>query len=226
MKIKVCGMRDAHNISAVNELGIDMMGLIFWPNSPRYVKNTKVNAGIIPDIPATLSDKEINQKRPALVGVFVDDMIQNIITNVYNYHLDYIQLHGNESAIYIDNLKRTLIPDIQPNIKIIKALNIREADDVKRWRDYNGCADILLFDTKSIQKGGSGYKFDWTLLSQYHGNIPFILSGGIGPDDSNAIKQFHHPMCIGIDVNSKFETEPGMKDVKKLKEFIKQIKEI
>lgn len=216
-------MRDPENISALQKLDIDMMGLIFHPRSPRYVAARRVSAGIIPDMPVAISTDGM-QKKPALVGVFVDEMIQTVITCVYNYHLDYIQLHGNESATYINNLKRTLIPDIQPDIKIIKALNIREADDVKRWREYEGYADLLLFDTKCDSKGGSGCKFDWAVLNAYDGDIPFLLSGGIGPEDYEAVRQFHHPMCIGIDLNSRFETEPAMKDIEKLKDFISKIK--
>lgn len=224
MLIKVCGMCNSENISALQKLDIDMMGLIFWPHSPRCIKNTKVAAGIIPDSPSELSNGLTDNRKPALVGVFVNEMIQNIITNVYNYHLDYIQLHGDESPTYINNLKRTLIPDIQPDIKVIKALSIREAEDVKRWRDYDGCADLLLFDTKCESKGGSGRKFDWEVLNAYDGDIPFLLSGGIGPDDIEAVCHFHHPMCIGIDLNSKFETSPGIKDIPALEKFINRIK--
>ncbi|MCF0245115.1 MAG: phosphoribosylanthranilate isomerase, partial [Bacteroidaceae bacterium] len=118
MIIKVCGMREAQNIADVAALGVDIIGLIFYPKSKRYVSQIPTMAGIIPDkasdIGANLSDK----KFPALCGVFVDDMPQTILTRVINYHLSYIQLHGNESPIMIDNLKRTLIPDFVPEIKI------------------------------------------------------------------------------------------------------------
>lgn len=227
MQIKVCGMRDSENIEKVMELGIDYIGLIFWEKSPRYVKDININAGIIPDKPCQdfLPSKKLTlSKQPALVGVFVNEMPQTVITHAYNYKLDYIQLHGNESAIYIENLKRTIIPDILPNVKIIKAISIREADDVKRWHEYNNHADLLLFDTKCKSIGGSGEKFDWSILKGYDGNIPFILSGGIGEDDAETIKAFNHPKCIGIDLNSKFETEPAIKDIGKLSKFINEIK--
>lgn len=223
MKVKVCGMRDAENIRAVLNLNVDMMGLIFWPKSPRYVNQLSSRAGTIPDNPHA-SLEEGNKSGCKLVGVFVDDMPQNVVTRVVNYNLDYIQLHGNESVTYINNLKRTLIPDIAPNIKIIKALSIREADDVKRWRQYDGVVDMLLFDTKCKCVGGSGEQFDWSVLEQYDGNIPFLLSGGIGPDDAERVKAFNHPMCIGIDLNSKFEIEPALKDVDKLCKFVKAIR--
>ena len=200
-------MRDAENIQQVIALGVNMIGLIFWPKSPRYVH------------PAI---KDINDV--SYVGVFVDEMPQNIVTHAYNYKLDYIQLHGNESPIYIDNLKNTLVPDILPNIKIIKALSINEEADILKWKTYEGHVDMFLFDTKSTQTvGGTGKHFDWSLINMYDGSIPFLLSGGIGPDDAEAIKSFKHPMCVGIDLNSRFEKTPGMKDVDKLKAFLKAL---
>ncbi len=217
-------MRDPDNIRDVLSLGIDYIGFIFWKGSKRYVKNIPMPAGIIPD----KADADINasacHERVKRVGVFVDEMPQTVITQVYNYHLDYIQLHGDESPVYIDNLKRTLIPDIAPDIKIIKALSIREADDVKRWREYKDTADMLLFDTKCDSKGGSGRKFDWSVLDDYDGDLPFLLSGGIGPDDAEEVMAYEHPKCIGIDLNSKFESSPAMKDIDKLKEFIDKIR--
>ena len=221
MKIKVCGMRDAENIQQVIALGVNMIGLIFWPKSPRYVQSISTNAGIIPDLknPAI---KDINDV--SYVGVFVDEMPQNVVTHAYNYKLDYIQLHGNESPIYIDNLRKTLVPDILPNVKIIKALSINEKSDVLKWKTYEGHVDMFLFDTKSTQTvGGTGKHFDWSLINMYDGSIPFLLSGGIGPDDAEAVKSFKHPMCVGIDLNSRFEKEPGMKDVDKLKAFLKAL---
>lgn len=220
MLIKVCGMRDPENVTQVSQLDIDLMGFIFYPKSSRYVQQVPMHAGIIPD----RADRNIiSEKRCKYVGVFVDDMPQNIVTRVYNYHLDYVQLHGDESPVMIDNLKRTLIPDIVPDIKIIKALSIREADDVKRWRQYDGHVDMFLFDTQCKTYGGSGEQFDWSILDSYDGKIPFLLSGGIGPDDAERIKAFHHPQCVGIDLNSRFEISPALKDVEKLRDFIKNL---
>ena len=216
-------MRDAENIQQVIALGVNMIGLIFWPKSPRYVQSFSTNAGIIPDLknPAI---KDISNPDASYVGVFVDEMPQNVVTHAYNYKLDYIQLHGNESPIYIDNLRKTLVPDILPNVKIIKALSINEKSDVLKWKTYEGHVDMFLFDTKSTQTvGGTGKHFDWSLINMYDGNIPFLLSGGIGPDDAEAVKSFKHPMCVGIDLNSRFEKTPGMKDVDKLKAFLKAL---
>lgn len=228
MEIKVCGIRNAGNIAELQKLDIDFMGFIFWPKSPRYVQQIPSRAGLIPDLPSLdgegIKKSETHDKRILTVGVFVDDMPQNIVTRVYNYHLDYVQLHGSESAVMIDNLHRTLIPDIAPNIKIIKALSIKDKSDLEKWHEYDGHVDMFLFDTKCKCAGGSGDQFDWSILEAYDGNIPFLLAGGIGPDDAELIKNFHHPMCLGIDLNSRFETEPGMKDIQKLKLFISQLK--
>ena len=218
LQIKVCGMREPENIRALNALDVDMMGLIFYSKSPRYVRSIPVSAGIVPDRATYLL-----RPKAKLVGVFVNEMPQTVVTHAYNYRLDYIQLHGDETPTYIDNLKRTLIPDILPDVKIIKAIRIREADDVKRWRQYEGHIDLLLFDTKCKTIGGSGEQFDWSVLSTYDGDIPFLLSGGIGPQDAESIKQFKHPMFAGIDVNSKFEDAPAHKDIDKLQNFISSI---
>lgn len=233
MKIKVCGMRDAENIREIAQLDIDMMGFVFFPRSPRYVQMISSSAGIIPDYSPERLNIAVRQdgkpsyvfpERIKRVGVFVDDMPQNIVTRVYNYNLDYVQLHGQESPVMIDNLRRTLDPDIHPGIRIIKAISVADASDIDRYKEYEGHVDLFLFDTKSLMKGGSGQHFDWSVLDYYDGTTPFLLSGGIGPEDVERIRTFHHDKCIGIDINSKFETEPAMKDADKLKEFIEQVK--
>ena len=222
MVIKVCGMRDAQNIREVSQLGVDMIGMVFYPKSPRYVEMQSSHAGIIPDY--VKEDINIKSaKSPARVGVFVDDMVQNIVTRVVNYHLDYVQLHGNEPREMCENLRLTLDPDIRPGIKIIKAISVSDASDIQKYKEYVGAVDLFLFDTKCKTVGGSGQQFDWQVLEQYDGEIPFLLSGGIGPEDASRLHAFHHPKCIGIDLNSRFEIEPGVKDVEKLKEFLNEI---
>ena len=211
-------MRDADNIRDISALGVDMIGLIFYPPSPRYVQQFSSGAGIIPDYAPDMG------KTPLRVGVFVDDMPQNIVTRVYNYKLDYIQLHGNEPRETLENLRATIDPDIKPKIKIIKAVSVSSAEDIKKYKEYVGAADLFLFDTKCKTVGGSGEQFDWQVLQAYDGDVPFLLSGGIGPDDAERIKNFHHPKCIGIDLNSKFEIEPALKDVEKLKQFLVKVK--
>lgn len=212
-------MRDAQNIREVSQLGVDMIGMVFYPKSPRYVEMQSSHAGIIPDY--VKEDINIKSaKSPARVGVFVDDMVQNIVTRVVNYHLDYVQLHGNEPREMCENLRLTLDPDIRPGIKIIKAINVSDASDIQKYKEYVGAVDLFLFDTKCKTVGGSGRQFDWQVLEQYDGEIPFLLSGGIGPEDASRLHAFHHPKCIGIDLNSRFEIEPGVKDVEKLKGFL------
>lgn len=230
--IKVCGMRDADNIQQVAQLDIDLMGFIFYPRSPRFVKMISSNAGLIPDYSEErLHNANADQqapipstKEPQRVGVFVDEMPQTIVTRIYNHRLQYVQLHGTESATMIDNLKRTLIPDIAPDIKVIKALSVASKEDVARYKDYEGLVDLFLFDTRCPTMGGSGKQFDWDVLSAYDGHTPFLLSGGIGPNDAERVRQFDHPMLAGIDLNSRFETEPGRKDVELLRTFIQQVR--
>ena len=231
-------MRDTENIREVSQLGIDMMGFIFYPKSPRYVQMLNSKAGIIPDYSEERMqrmtaltrdgecslDEEQMTHRVKRVGVFVDDMPQNIVTRVYNYGLDYIQLHGNEPRETIENLRATLDPDIKPGIKFIKAISVSTVDDVKKYKEYVGAVDLFLFDTKCKTMGGSGEQFDWQVLDAYDGDIPFLLSGGIGPDDAERVNTFQHPQCIGIDLNSKFEIEPALKNVDKLREFLLKVK--
>ena len=197
--VKVCGMRDAENICEVEALGIDLMGFIFWPKSSRYVSER----------PAYLPT---NCKR---VGVFVDEDIETVKRIADDYALDYIQLHGHESPEYCAQLK---------GLKLIKAFNIATTEDFKQTEPYTGIVDYFLFDTKGKSVGGNGEKFDWSVLSAYDGNTPFLLSGGIGPDDAEVLTSHFSPLtskkCVGIDLNSRFEIAPGLKDINKLKEFI------
>ncbi len=241
MKIKVCGMRDAENIKAVSALDIDMIGFIFYPKSTRYVSMINSEAGTMPDYSeerlealstnaattpvatqAHASPQTIH--KPLRVGVFVDDMPQNIVSRVVNYQLDYVQLHGHESVVMIENLKQTLVPDIAPNIKIIKAFGIASEHDFEQCKPYEGVAHLFLFDTQCPTAGGCGQHFNWQLLQAYKGHTPFLLSGGIGPDDADALRQIQHERMVGIELNSRFETSPAMKDVEKLHTFIEKIK--
>ena len=199
MKVKVCGMRDAENIRKVEALGVNMMGFIFYPKSSRYVSER----------PAYLPQK---CKR---VGVFVDASADDIIKKIHDFSLDIIQLHGHESPEQISHLSL-----LTPHLSIIKAFNIATKEDLETTTPYAGLVDYFLFDTKGPSVGGNGEKFDWSVLEAYHGNTPFLLSGGIGPDDAERILDYHHPKCIGIDLNSRFEIEPGIKDIVKLKTFL------
>ena len=193
-------MREAENIREVEALGIDMMGFIFWPKSSRYVSER-------PDyLP----------KHVKRVGVFVNEDPEQVKRLAADYRLDYIQLHGQESPEQISHLS-----PLTSHLSIIKAFNIATAEDLLQTQPYEGLVDYFLFDTKGKSVGGNGEKFDWDVLDAYHGSTPFLLSGGIGPDDAERVNAFHHPKCIGIDLNSRFELSPGLKDINKLKEFLK-----
>ena len=202
--IKVCGMRDADNIREVEALGIDLMGFIFWPKSSRYVSER----------PAYLPTK------CRRVGVFVDEDIDTVKRIADEYALDYIQLHGHESPEYIRALKFQVSGF---RLQVIKAFNIAAREDLEATAPYEGLADSFLFDTKGKCVGGNGEKFDWSVLSSYRGETPFLLSGGIGPDDAERVKAFRHPKCAGIDLNSRFEVSPALKDINKLKTFLQSL---
>ena len=203
MIIKTCGMRDADNIRAVSELGIDWMGFIFWAPSSRYVSEK----------PTFLPTR---QKR---VGVFVDARIEEVKSKADEYALDLIQLHGNESPAFCERLKAN------SRQQLIKAFNIATQEDLEQTLPYEGLVDYFLFDTKAKMVGGNGTQFDWSVLSAYQGNTPFLLSGGIGPDDAEKVRNFHHPQLAGIDLNSRFELSPALKDIEKLKQFITEYNE-
>lgn len=198
--IKVCGMRDADNIRALEEQAKpDLMGFIFWPKSSRYV-------GRRPDYLPTKCKR---------VGVFVDEDIHLVRRTAEAYAFHLVQLHGSEPPEYVAQLKEW---------QTIKAFNIASARDLEQTKAYAGIADYFLFDAKGKSVGGNGKKFDWNLLSAYHGETPFFLSGGIGPEDATEIMQWHHDKCIGIDINSRFEINPGTKDIEKVKAFISHIR--
>ena len=221
MIIKVCGMREAHNIHEVSQLDIDWVGLDFLPNSERYVSQISSCAGIIPDY-SSLSDlssgeSSQQQQRPILCGVFADDMPQNIVTRVFNFKLDVIQLNGEESMVMIDNLRRTLDPDIHAGIKIMKRLVITKREDIEKYKEYAEGVDYFLFDIQDNLK-------DWSVLEAYDGKVPFLVSGNIGIEEANKIKTFSHPQFYGISVNEKFETAPAVKDVALMKNFLEKVK--
>lgn len=231
--VKVCGMRDGKNIRQVKALGVDWIGMIFWNRSPRNVTMIPTYAGIIPDRAPSMESQPAD-RTIRRVGVFVDEMAQNIITRVVNFKLDLVQFHGNETPTLIRNLRRTLDPDIRPGIQFIKAIRVGSHEDIARYKDYEDCVDYFLFDTRckttadgskqdEEKMGGSGQKFDWSVLEAYDGQKPFLLSGGIGPDDAERIRAFHHPRCIGIDLNSRFESEPGVKDAALLRQFLSEL---
>lgn len=207
MKIKVCGMRDLENIENLKELPIDLIGFIFYSRSPRYAM--PLDAEVVNSLPATIGK----------VGVFVNEIPSRMFSYIETYGLKYVQLHGTEDLHYCRFIKKKY-----PNIKIIKAFQIETTADFQVLPEYEKVCDYFLFDTKSASYGGSGVKFDWKTLFSYNLNTPFFLSGGISPDDIINIKRIPHPQLYSIDLNSKFETEPGIKDIELLNKFIKELK--
>lgn len=199
--IKVCGMTEAENIRNVELQGVDMIGFIFYPKSPRCLCQMPRY------LPACA-------KR---VGVFVNESKENILMYTDRFSLDYIQLHGNEAPEYCRSLHNA-------GLHLIKAFSILLPKDLLSVSAYNGLCDYYLFDTKTPQYGGSGNQLRSNLLHRYNGPTPFLLSGGINPYSVKALREFRHPYFAGIDINSRFETVPGIKDVERITNFLKELK--
>ncbi len=211
-------MRDPENIRQVAMTGIDWMGFIFYARSARSIDSRQWTVDSLKktDSPSNcqLSTVICQLKR---VGVFVNATPEYMMETANLYKLDYLQLHGNESPDTCYALQKR-------GYAIIKAFSIASADDLTCTTEYEERTDYFLFDTKCNSYGGSGKQFDWSVLASYKGNTPFLLSGGIAPDSVDAVRNFRHPQLAGIDLNSGFETEPGMKDAEKIKTFIDKIK--
>ncbi len=199
MKLKICGMKFPENILEVNSLQPDFMGFIFWEKSSRYFD------GEMPMLPKSIKK----------VGVFVDESFEIIVSKIKKYDLDCVQLHGNESVEFCQKLK--LIP-----VEIIKVFAVKDEFDFAILKQFEGVCDYYLFDTKGKLPGGNGITFDWNLLKKYPSNKPFFLSGGIGIEEIKLLKKLNLPV-YAIDVNSKFEIEPGLKNIELLKSFQSQI---
>ena len=209
MKLKVCGMK--LNTLEVATLDPDYLGFIFWEPSKRYFEGT------IPRLPASIKK----------VGVFVDAPLEAILKKVDTYDLQAVQLHGNESPEFCNDLK-TINNDPskaleESSIEIIKVFSIKDDFDFSILTPFENVCDYFLFDTKGKLPGGNGFTFSWEVLKNYPSTKPYFLSGGIGLDEIEKIREFQprpeSKYCHAIDVNSKFESEPGLKDIKKLKEF-------
>lgn len=211
-KLKICGMKFPENIQEIALLEPDFLGFIFYENSARnYTENTIVS---LPD-----SIKK--------VGVFVNERQDKIIQIIQKHHLNYIQLHGNETESYCLELINQLNHN-QLNTKIIKAFSVDDSFDFQRLTNFQ-IVDYFLFDTKGKLPGGNGTKFNWQILGNYHLEKPYFLSGGIGIEDISNLKEFlktpASKYCFALDVNSQFEIEAGLKNNEKLQKFKTQLYE-
>lgn len=204
LSIKVCGMKYPDNISEIVALKPNMMGFIFYPKSPRYAE------------PLDLEGMSSIPRNVLKIGVFVDEEMEVMLDKIKKYGLHGVQLHGNEPEEVCYTFKSA-------GLLVLKAFPIADATDFEKTEEYEGTCDFYIFDTKTPQYGGSGQKFDWNILDDYQGETRFLLSGGIDPDDAKAIDSIQHPKLWGVDLNSRFEVEPGRKDAALLKEFIKSL---
>jgi phosphoribosylanthranilate isomerase len=213
MKIKVCGMRNPQNILSLANLNPDYIGLIFYPESKRYVSDP--DKAVLSSLPSSIK----------LTGVFVDEKEEEVFQKVITYGLSAVQLHGTESPLYCENLRK-MFKNQLPAVKIdlIKAFGVYSGFDFSTLEVYNDVVDYFLFDTKTSDHGGSGIVFDWTILDQYVGEKMFFLSGGLSPENVEGIFNLATKKIHALDLNSKFETEPGLKNIESLKSAFQLIR--
>ncbi|AZQ45055.1 phosphoribosylanthranilate isomerase [Nonlabens ponticola] len=211
MMIKVCGMRETSNIDELQQLDIDFMGIIRYPKSKRYVDDQQK---------AAIEQCTMNK---GTVGVYVNASLQDILQDIIPLQMDVVQLHGDEDSAFAKAL-------LELDIKVFKAFQITDDFDFDILKDWEQLAEayqgklFFLFDTATKNYGGSGKKFNWQLLDNYQGMVPFLLSGGIAPDDAESIKNIKHDMFLGVDLNSRFEDEPGIKNIKAIKGFVEKLR--
>jgi phosphoribosylanthranilate isomerase len=213
MRSKVCGMTSADQVMQLDEMGVEFAGFIFYPKSPRYVFRHMPR----PEI------KKIRGKGINKVGVFVNAEAEELLQIVDDCGLYLVQLHGDETPRYCERISNY--------VTVIKAFRLREDDNVLwKIKDYQDIVDMFLFDTAGTAYGGTGQKFNWDILKGLNIQKPFFLSGGIGPDDVDALGEFmQDPVAkdlFSVDVNSRFEVSPGVKDMQRVKAFVEAIHEL
>lgn len=201
LQIKVCGMLNPHNIVDIDTLNPHYIGMIFYPKSPRNMDKN-------PDaIPETKAKK---------VGVFVDASVEEIIKKAREFKFNIVQLHGKETPEFCQALSEL-------GYKVFKAFNVNDNTKKEEIEPYTDACDIFIFDSKTNKPGGSGKKFDWEKLNEIAHIGPFFLSGGINVGDTETILKLNIKNLIGVDINSKFELEPGLKDEILVKNFIESV---
>lgn len=210
MRVKVCGMTQLEQIDRLSDIGATFAGMIFYPKSPRYVLRHLTTAQI-------KKENRVNK-----VGVFVNASTDHVLQMVDECRLHMVQLHGDESPKYCEK--------IADYISVVKAFRLSDNDHIE-WmiKPYMGVCDMFLFDTEGAGYGGTGKKFNWKVLEGSIIGKPFFLSGGIQPDDTDKLKAFAlEPVAnalFAIDINSKFEISPGVKDMDKVAKFIQDLKD-
>ena len=218
MKLKVCGMKYQENMEAVATLQPDYLGFIFYDKSSRFFD------GEIPQLPYSIKK----------TGVFVDADLETVLQAIKRHDLKAVQLHGNEFPEYSAKLKEHCHDELDSashqKIEIIKVFSIKDSFNFNLLKPYEGIVDYFLFDTKGKLPGGNGYTFNWDILKDYPSTTPYFLSGGIGLHEIENIKEFKKSpaskYCYAIDVNSKFEIEPGLKNINELEKFKNEISHV
>ncbi len=205
-------MKYQENIEQVAALQPDYLGFIFYEKSAR-----NFNANHIPKLPKSIKK----------TGVFVDAELDFVLEKINTHNLQAVQLHGSESPEYCNALRHAELVSASHQIEIIKVFSIKDEFNFESLKPYENVCDYFLFDTKGKLPGGNGYTFDWNVLNDYPSTKPFFLSGGIGLKQIEYIKKFQQSKaskyCYALDVNSKFEIEPGLKNIEDLKEFKKHL---
>ncbi|WP_461452009.1 phosphoribosylanthranilate isomerase [Mucilaginibacter sp.] len=205
MKIKVCGLREADNVKAIVALNSDYMGFIFYNGTPRFVGNIAIN--IIDSIPSNIIK----------TAVFVNEDVDKIKQIINKYSFDAIQLHGSEGP--------EIGAEFKGHVKVIKAFGINDDFNFEDLYSYVDHVDYFLFDTKTSIYGGSGETYDWALLDNYRFDVPFFLSGGLSLENLESVNEIHHPKFYGVDLNSRFEISPALKNIEKLEIAFEMLKQ-
>lgn len=205
MKIKVCGLKDPQNIAEVAALQPDYMGFICYDQSPRFIASLREE--LLKQLPDNIYK----------TAVFVNESMERILMLVEQFGFNAVQLHGNESPEFCETLRS--------KVKVYKAFGLDENFDFDRLNPYYGKVDGFLFDTKTDTHGGSGKSFNWDILANYKLDVPFLLAGGISLDNIEEVKKITHPQFYGVDLNSRFETSPGNKNLERLRKAFSIIRQ-
>ncbi|MCB0502151.1 MAG: phosphoribosylanthranilate isomerase [Bacteroidetes bacterium] len=212
MKIKICGIKYQRDLESIIPLQPDYLGFIFYPKSARCMRQT-----------LSTDDVKLVPKSIKKVGVFVNEDITELLKMIKSYQLDGIQLHGDESPEYLSELQN-ILKDVHLKVEVIKAFGIDPAFDLQKLNDYKQYCNYFLFDTKTPKYGGSGLQFDWNLISDYDNELSLWMSGGMDVEDVKKLMSVVHLNMAVIDMNSKLETEPGVKDIVKVKKAIDEVR--